>query len=310
MAELGSIADILDVHVIAGAAAAAGAPADLLIEVPHGAWGAEEFAAWAGRLVGPHPAGLRDFFYVNTDVGAFGLGMAAASQFVAHHPARTVIVVRCRIPRTFIDCNRVIDASAEDFVAGGVTPGLMPWIVEDADRALLLDAYRQYTERVAAVSAGLAADAAMVLLHTYSPRTVDVQVDADVVQNLRDAWAPDRVETWPLRPAFDVISRALDGTSYTPLAVVDVLRTQLGRQNWEVADSATYPMHPSTMAWTHVQRRPARTLCLEARRDLLVRRWDPFSAMEDDPARLAPIATALAEALGAWWPSDAAGATP
>ena len=45
-------------------------PARLLIEVPHGATTATHFAALRRRLRGSYPDDLREFYFVNTDVGA------------------------------------------------------------------------------------------------------------------------------------------------------------------------------------------------------------------------------------------------
>ena len=116
-------------------------------------------------------------------------------------PTRVATVLRCRIPRTFIDCNRRIDASPEDFKAGKVTPGLM---LVDYDRRpleLLRAAYDRYVATVrAAVAQRLEASGALLMLHTYAPRTVDVEVDHDIGPNLRRAYQPEVEPTWPLRP--------------------------------------------------------------------------------------------------------------
>ena len=66
----------------------------------------------------------------------------------------------------------------------------------------------------------------MLLLHTYAPRTVDVEVDLDIVRACARAYQPEVEPTWPLRPELDVISRALDGTDHAPAAVVDALRRE------------------------------------------------------------------------------------
>jgi hypothetical protein len=205
------------------------------------------------------PDALVDFFHVNTDAGAPELAAGIAARLVADDPARSVAIVRCRIPRTFIDCNRRIDAAPADFKAGKVTPGLMPWITTDADRELLRAAYERYQQ---AVRDALSPTAAILMLHTYAPRTVDVEVDADIVKNLRRAYLPEVEPTWPLRPEIDIISRALDGTDYAPADVVETLRTALAADGITVADGETYPLHPSTVAWDHV----ARAVCRGAPR--------------------------------------------
>src|SRR6266545_4002525 len=100
-----SIPDVLDATIIKHGARGSDAP-DLVIEIPHGATRTEDFARLAARLASPLPRDLVDFFHVNTDAGAPELGLAIAERLVAAEPARTVWLLRCRIPRTFIDCNR------------------------------------------------------------------------------------------------------------------------------------------------------------------------------------------------------------
>ena len=149
-----SIPGVVDVTVIRGAAADPdGAPA-LLIEIPHGATRTVDYTALASRLTSPLPDGLVDFFHVNTDIGAPELALAVAERVVAAAPTRAVAVLRCRIPRTLIDCNRRLEAAAGDFKAGKVTPGLMPWITTDHDRHLLRGLYDRYVTTVRETSAG------------------------------------------------------------------------------------------------------------------------------------------------------------
>lgn len=296
-----SIPGVLDVLAVRGAEAAPGGPPDLVIEIPHGATATTDFTAVAAQLTSPLPDGLVDFFHVNTDAGAPELGVAVAHLLVARAPKRSVRVLRCRIPRTFIDCNRRMDASPEDFQAGKVTPGLMPWITSAEDRALLRAAYDRYVGAVAAASAALRADGAMLLLHTYAPRTVDVQVDGDIVTNLRRAYLPDVEPTWPLRPEVDVIGRDLDGHDHSPPEVLAILHDELAAVGVAMANSATYPLHPSTLAWDHVQAHPGRAICVEVRRDLLADPFVPFAQQQIGDAKVARLAEPLVRALLRWW---------
>jgi predicted N-formylglutamate amidohydrolase len=294
-----SIPDVIDVDLVAGERADSGAAPDLVVEIPHGATRTADFTALAAELESPLPPDLVDFFHVNTDAGAPELGAATARAFVAAEPTRSVAILRCRIPRTFIDCNRQIDAAPEDFKAGKVTPGLMPWITAAADRALLRARYDAYVAAVRAAAAALRPDGALLLLHSYAPRTVDVEVDMDIVASLHRAYQPEVEPTWPLRPELDVIARTPDGESRAPAAVVDALRA--GVAPIPVADSATYPLHPSTMAWEHVTARPGRALCLEVRRDLLADPFEPFREMRIGGEKVARLAAPLAAALRHWW---------
>ncbi len=290
-----SIPHVADVEVFRGAHDAL----DLVIEIPHGATLTEDFATVGARLTSPLPDGLVDFFHVNTDAGAPELGLATAKLLAA--AGITVAVVRCRIPRTFIDCNRRIDAAPEDFKAGKVTPGLMPWIVTDEDRALLRTAYEGYIATVRDTAARLAPDGAMLMLHSYAPHDVDVEVDADIVTNLRRAYEPEHANTWPLRPEIDVISKALDGTDHAPPTVVAALRAGMAKVDITVADGVTYPLHPSTMAYAYALARPGRGLCIEVRRDLLADPFEPFAQMRIGVAKVSRLAVPLAAALLRWW---------
>jgi predicted N-formylglutamate amidohydrolase len=296
-----SVPGIADLEIVRGPGARVDAPIDLLIEIPHGATRTEDFSTLAARLTSPLPDALVDFFHVNTDAGAPELGSATARYFVAAAPERSVAIVRCRIPRTFIDCNRRIDADPADFKAGKVTPGLMPWITSPEDRALLRAAYDRYVALVHDATAELAGDGAMLLLHTYAPRDVDVEVDLAIVPSLRAAYEPAIEPTWPLRPELDVISKALDGTNHAPITVVEELRRGMAARDLTVADGATYPLHPSTLAYDHVMARPGRALCLEVRRDLLAAPFEPFAQMRIAPAKVDRLAVPLAAALLRWW---------
>ena len=298
---LSSIPGIVDVTIVRGAQAARDAALDLVIEIPHGATTTADFTALAAQLTSPLPDGLIDFFHVNTDAGAPELAIAIAAQLVAEVPGRSVAILRCRVPRTFIDCNRRIEASASEFKAGKVTPGLMPWITTPEDRALLRSAYDRYVAAVRDATAQLAADGAMLLLHTYAPRTVDVEVDDQIVINLRRAYQPALEPTWPLRPEVDLIGREVDGTSRLPVAVADAMRSELAAVGITLADSATYPLHPSTLAYDHVLAHPGRALCVEVRRDLLAEPFDPFVEMTIGAAKVARLVGPFVRAIQRWW---------
>jgi hypothetical protein len=301
VSSLHSIRGIVDVKIINGDRASPAATADLLVEVPHGATTTEDYTSLAAQLASPLPASLIDFFYVNTDAGAPELALATARRFVAAEPTRTAAVLRCRVPRTFIDCNRRIDASPAEFREGKVTPGIPPWITAPEDRALLRERYDAYVAAVRGAIAALAPGGALLLLHTYAPRSVDVEVDLDIVEKMHRAWHPDVAETWPLRPEVDVIGRGVDGTSHAPQAVVAALREALAARGLTAADSATYPLHPSTLAWEHQARLPGRALCVEVRRDLLADPFEPFAEMRIGADQVERLAEPLAAALRAWW---------
>ncbi len=280
---MSSIPGVVDVHRFGS-----GTP-DLVIEIPHGATKTTDFTSLEKQLTSPLPPGLIDFFHVNTDAGAPELGRAIAERFNA-------VVLRCRIPRTFIDCNRRIDASLADFKEGKVTPGLMPWITTDHDRQLLRGLYDRYITTVRE-TLDAAPNAALLLLHTYAPRSVEIEVGPDVGPKLRAAYEPDVEPTWKMRPEIDVISKDLDGKSYAPPAVLETLRTELAALDLPVAESATYPMHPSTLAYDHVSARPGRAICVEVRRDLLADPFTPFAQMHIGTQKVARLVGPFVNAL-------------
>lgn len=272
----------------------------LIIEVPHGATEEEDFVDLEAELEGPHPEGLVEFFHVNTDVGAPELAFAVAERMAKADPPRSVVVLRCRVPRTFLDCNRQWGAEAvrlpESSLSGAVTPGMMPWVISDRDKALLFERYRAYQEVVEEARDAHLPKALLLQLHTYAPRSVDVEVDASIVESLRAAYRPEKAESWPLRPSLDLIHRLPDGTSRAPAG----LREALGRSFAGievVADGATYPLHPATTAHGHAERYPGRVACLEVRRDLLTRAFVPLRPVAIDADRVERIATPLGAAL-------------
>jgi hypothetical protein len=294
-----AIPGVLDVEIHRGASARADAAPDLLIEVPHGATRTSDFTALAVRLTSPLPRDLVDFFHVNTDAGAPELAVAIARRFVAANPCRVAAVLCARIPRTFIDCNRRVDASPEEFRAGKVTPGLMPWITTAEDRALLLGLYADYVAAVRAAVEAAMPRGALLLLHSYAPREVGVEVDDRIVESLRAAYAPDVEPTWPLRPEVDVIGCDLDGRDWSPAPAVERLRARLAEAGVTMANGVTYPLHPSTLAHGHVVSCPGRALCVEVRRDLLADPFTPFAQMRIGAEKVERLAAAFAPALEA-----------
>lgn len=273
------------------------APLRLVIEVPHGATEAADFAGLETQLVGPQPDGLIEFFNVNTDVGAPELAAAVARRLVGR---ASVIVLRCRIPRTFVDTNRCLNEDVQSVetsaVAGRVTPGLAPWLSDPADQRHLVQLHQAYTEAVDSVLRAALPSAGLFLLHSYAPRSVDVRVSDRIVEDLRAAYAPDAVDAWPLRPPIDVIHRLPDGTSLAPEGAVETLRRAFEGVE-SVGDNLTYPLHPVTMGYHHAVRWPGRVLCLEVRRDLLADPFIPLQPATISPAKVERLANPLARAL-------------
>jgi predicted N-formylglutamate amidohydrolase len=298
--ELRSISHVCDVSLHRGAAAAGDATPSLLVEIPHGATRAAHFTSLRAALRGPFPDGIEDFFFVNTDVGAPEVAECLAKRFVAARPTATALVVRCLVPRTFIDCNRVIDATSRPAAstAGQMTPGVAEYVRDADDFRLLFARYSEYRGLVArAVDVVCGAGGRAVMAHSYAPRSIDVPVDDRIVERLRAEYRPDAIVKWPLRAEVDLITTAPDGTMLAYAALVARVRAAYEHEGFVVAQNGSYGLHPSSMAWVYATKYPGRTLCIELRRDLLMREFTPFQEMEIDPAKAERMAAALASAL-------------
>jgi hypothetical protein len=302
---IASVAGVCEARLFAGAAARAGAPPDLLVEVPHGATRAAQYHSLRAELRGELPADLIDFFNVNTDAGAPEYACALAERLVGEEPSRTVLVLLSEIPRTFIDCNRVLDVSPEEYKAGKVTPGLPPYIRDPRDQALLRARHAAWVSaseeawRWCCELGGLG-----LMAHTYAPRSVDVEVDDAIVASLRRAYQAE--SSWLLRPQIDLIARDPAGAVISQ-PLVQRLAADLAAAGFDTAVSGTYPLHPSTLAFHRARRYQPRTACLEVRRDLLASQFVPFTELQIAPAKVARIVAPLARAVRAAWSWKASG---
>jgi hypothetical protein len=294
-----SMIHVLQERRLHGSQCVPGRPADLLIEVPHGADEAAHFHTLAAALRGPLPAGLEDFFFVNTDVGAWQLGEAVAAEVVRRDPTRSVQLIRCLIPRTFIDANRKPDETGGDLRTGALTPGLQPYIHDAADQQLLRSLHAEYTDAVAEAFETVCGHGGVAFIpHTYGPVSMGIDsVDDDIVTKLHWALAPERADTWPTRPEVDLIHTTADGTSLAPAGLIEDLASALQADGLDVANGHTYYLHPSTMGFAWSNRYPGQVLSLEVRRDLVVEQWTPFAEMTVREAALGPFARPIARAL-------------
>ncbi|MEQ1891410.1 MAG: N-formylglutamate amidohydrolase [Planctomycetota bacterium] len=293
-----SIPDVCEVTPF-GTARKGASPA-LVLEVAHGATRARDFDRLRAALQGPYPDDLREFFFVNTDVGAPEVALRVAELLSAADPARAIVVVRCLVPRTFLDVNRLIDTDTAPSTSkpGELTPGLHAWVRESADRALLFARYRAYRGLVETlVNGACAAGGRAVMVHSYAPRSVDVPVDEHIVASLRAAYAPDKRHTWPLRAPVDLIVDSPAGERLADPALVERTRAAFEAAGFAVELNGAYALHPITLAGLLAARHRGRVLCLELRRDLLVPEFTPIQEMHVDPAKIERIAAPLAEAL-------------
>lgn len=296
-----SLPDVADVRILRGPDAAEDVVPSLLIELPHGATRARHYHDTRAALRGPFPEKLDHFFFVNTDVGSPELGEAVARAWIARHPDQAAVLVHCQVPRTFIDCNRVIEVGARQKEPGDITPGLPPYVRDPDDQGLLIARHAAYQQLVDAwLEQVCEAGGLAVMMHTYAPRSVGVTVDGDIVQKLHDAYEPEVFQTWPLRPEVDIICRDLDGQLQAPAALLDDIVRRYAEAGVTCATGETYPLHPATTSAHRAARYPKQTLCVEVRRDLVVEPFTPFDEMIPDPERVQRMAAPIAQALLAY----------
>jgi hypothetical protein len=297
--DIQSIPDVADVELVRGAAAPADAPPSLLVEVPHGADERRHYDALRARLVGDLPADLHCFFHINTDVGAYAVGRWVAEELVARQPSRSALVVRSLIPRTFIDCNRPADFGGGDLKQGGLTAGIPAYVTDERDLVLLRGLHQQYVSLAERAFALVCGGGGLALVpHTYGPRSMGIDgVGADIVEKLRWATEPARWATWKERAPIDLLTRDGQGTELSPPGMEAGLMAAFTAAGFETRANDTYYVHESSLAWTWCTRFVGAVLCLEVRRDLLVPVWRPFEETTADPAKVAPVASVLTDAL-------------
>ena len=278
----------------------AGAPT-LLVELPHGATRTADYMATRGRLAGALPPGLEAFFYVNTDIGTPECGARLGAALAAE--GFGVLTLRCLVPRTFIDCNRVAQGATSGALVDGLTPAVAAYIEDAGDRTLLEALHRQYhalTDRAYRQICG--AGGLALQLHSYAPRSVGIaRVDAGIVTALRRAYEPEIYQTWPRRPAVDVICAGPDGTMWAAPELVAAVRAAYAAIDVEARENATYTLHPATMGYQYARSYPGQVLCVELSRDLLADPFVPFGESPIGPDKVgrmtAPLAQVLVQAL-------------
>ena len=272
------------------------------MEVPHGADRRAHYDALRARMVGALPPQLELFFHANTDMGAWQLGRRVAERLVAARAQLSALVVRCLIPRTFIDTNRLEDAP-ERLAEGGLTAGIPPYVRDETDRALLRGLHRRYVELIEAAYEGVCGAGGFALSpHTYGPRSMGIPtIDDEIAARLRDAYAPGTWEGWPLRAEVDLLTRDAERRCHAPAGMEEALIAGYARVGLEAQVCSTYVLAPQTQTWRWVERYAERMLCLEVRRDLLVDAFDLFAELTPSDALVERAATPLVEAIDAWF---------
>lgn len=273
---------------------------NVLVEVPHGATMTAHFDALCQQLRGDLPSDLLDYFCVNTDVGAFEYGRAVAELLLGLMPTRMVMLMRCLLPRTFVDCNRLVRPPGDQ--ASEMTPAIGPYVRDAEDQALLHRLHATYVEVVQAAYREVCGNGGFALTpHSYAPRSVSIEaVDDNIASALRAAWARDRVNSWPLRPEVDLITRGVDGKELAPEEMPQALIAAFAKIGITAHQCATYTLHPETLGYTWATMYPGQVLCMEVRRDFLVHEWRPFEVMRVDPDKCRRVARPIAEYIDQW----------
>lgn len=253
----------------------------LLVEVPHGADTQAHYDHLREQLASPLPDRLERFFWVNTDVAAWDIGLRTAQRYVERVPTASALAIRCAIPRTFVDVNRVVGEAPRD----GLTPGMQPWITDATDRRLLSGLHARYTALVKGAYRQVCGGGGLALIpHTYAPRSVPItSVGMDIVEQLERCYQPDAIEEAPLRSEVDLITVTPEGEDLAPPGLADALTPALAEIGLTVQHNHAYNLHPVTMGARWSNTWPGKVLCFEVRRDL-VTKWEPFVAksMRDD----------------------------
>jgi hypothetical protein len=309
-AQFQSIPDVCDIEVIA--APNAKVEHRLLFEVPHGATEERHYESLRRRLDPDLPVDLRDFFFVNTDVGSTEYARETARQIVNPDPhtmsllsadvraqidripPRSILLIRCLIPRTFIDTNRIVDPDAPE----GMTAAIPEYVRQPHDLALLGDLHRRYHEVTDAAYTQICGSGGWALTpHTYAPKSVAIEdIDEGIGKALRRAYEPDQYEKWTLRPEVDLITEgAVDERLASPRLIEDLTRVLAG-EGINATQNATYRLHGATMGYRYSARYPGRVLCMEVRRDLLADPFDPFAEMKIGAEKVKRIARPIAAA--------------
>ena len=300
-----SIPEVCDLFCFAAEGALPEAVPDLLIELPHGATRTADFERVRRRLISEFPDQLEAYFYVNTDVGSYECAGEIAKSLVdstsGDRVLGKVLILRSLIPRTFIDCNRVVVPASES--RGKMTPALPGYVKAPEDRRVLQEMHARYQAVAQRAYDRICGQGGVGLqIHTYAPRSVGIdRIDANIVRALREAYRPEVYETWERRPDVDIISEAGDGTLLAPPDLVAAVKRAFAEIGVEACENATYRLHAETMGYEFSARFAGRVMCVEINRALLADPFSPFEEMRISPQKVermsAPIVRALLEVL-------------
>src|SRR5690606_26840486 len=109
---------------------------------------------------------------------------------------------------------------------------------------------------------------------------------------LREVYRPERVSEWPLRAEVELLTRDGEGLLLAPAGAEERLCAAFAAEGLKAALNETFFLHPATLGHGWSVAYPGQAICLEVRRDLLVREWLPFTPKELSSERVAAVARA------------------
>lgn len=287
------------------------APADIFIEIPHGATEQAHLEA-AAALGVVTPPDWDVVFWCSTDQGAPEVGARAAQmltdpEWVTQHmgPAlgaeaasRSVRLVRGIIPRHLADLNR--RWASEDEIERGDLTAVVPDFMREQREAIarLGELHARYHDVVedcymsCCDRGGFA-----VQLHTFSPRSVSAPGGVITGKVLRHAWSAEQREQWPKRPDGQLITARAGEPSLIDEAIVEAFLESFADEGVELAVNEPFSLHPIAVIddWSH--RWPGQIIGLEIGRAVLAIDYDPLAQWEPDPDVVERMAAALARVL-------------
>ncbi|MDH3628613.1 MAG: N-formylglutamate amidohydrolase [Acidobacteriota bacterium] len=248
----------------------------LVLELPHGATTENEYRVVAEGLKSRLPENLIDFFHVNTDFGTPECAEQIAAFVGRTDPSISVLILRCRLPRTLVDCNRTLEEQTD-----GMTEAIPVYVDDSEDRRRLSDLHRQYLEQADLAYELAGRRGVAINLHSYAPRSVGINVvDGGIVQALHKAYEPEVYEGWPRRPDIELISSDVHGRSLLSESWLTALRQAYRSAGIPLAENETYHLHDGTLAARYAEDYPGRVLCVEFNRQRLARDYRPFVELE------------------------------
>jgi hypothetical protein len=174
-----------------------------------------------------------------------------------------------------------------------------PYITTERDAELLRRLHGAYVEQATRAFAEVCGNGGLaIILHSYAPRSVGIaKVDDRIVENLKQAYEPDRYRDWPVRPDVDLITETTDADCLAPRNLARGLRAQFEARGFEVGENDTYRLHPGTLGYVHSAEYRGRVLCVELNRECLAEPFTPFQQMRIGESKVRRMAASLAQAL-------------